>query len=174
MSKNLIICMLIFALCFSVGIASAGIPEIEANDILRREPGEEFDVVIFVNSHAEADYTVNLTRHPRFQFVEEGSNMNVSGDSALITYTGYDTDSLRFEFPMVAENDTPEGDYNIQYEVYWNGSETGFNYTLVEDQTVKISIGEGGDSSTCSSSALLVLPVLAFGTSLGISKKRKR
>ncbi len=174
MPKNLITCMLIFALYFSVGIASAGVPEIEANDILHREPGVEFDVVIFVNSHADADYTVNVTLHPRFQFVENGSAMNVTGDTASITYTGYDTDSLRFEFPMVAENDTPEGDYNIQFEVYWNGSETGFNYTLVDDDTVKISIGEGGDSSPCSSSALLVLPVLAFGTSFGITKKKYR
>jgi len=174
MGKSLAILMITFAFCITAGFVSAGIPEINANDVLSVEPEEEFEVEVFVKCHAEeANYTVNVTLHPRFEFLEEGSDMNVSGNNASITYLGYDTDELRFEFPMMALNNTPEGDYNLNYQVYWNGSETGFVLTLVESDSVRVSVGEGGQD-TCSSSSLIILPITAFVTMFFIVKKEKR
>jgi hypothetical protein len=174
MRKGLVICLLIIIFCVSVGIASAGVPTIHANDIFSIEPGDEFEVEVFIECHAvEANYTVNVTLHPRFQFVEEESDMIISGTNASITYLGYDTDELRFEFPMMALNDTPEGDYNIPYRVYWNGSETSFVFTLVESDTVQVSVGEGGDSA-CSTTDSLILPIFGISIAFGIFKKQKR
>jgi hypothetical protein len=173
MKNRLSIWALILIFCFGAGIASAGVPEISAPPVSRIEPGEEFDVDIFVVCHAvEADYTVTLTLHPRFEFVEEGSGMVIADDNASITITGYDKDNPRFEFPMRALNDTPDGDYNIQYAVYWNGSETGFRETVVDGGSVRVSVGEGGEDSPCSSTGILILPILAIVTAFCIVKKK--
>lgn len=174
MRKGLVICMLIITFCVSAGFASAGVPTIHANDVLNIEPGEEFDIVIFVECHASvANYTVNVTLHPRFQFVEEGGDMVVSGSNASITYLGYDTDDLRFEFPMFALNNTPEGDYNIPFQAYWNGSETSYVLAQVESDTVQVSVGEGG-RSPCSTTDLLILPVFGVSIAFCIVKRQKR
>lgn len=174
MGKGLVTWMPIIIFLISAGIVSAGVPTINANDVFNVEPGDTFEVEVFVECHSvEANYTVSVTLHPRFQFVEEGSDMNISGTNASITYLGYDTDELRFEFPMVALNDTPEGDYNIPYQVYWNGSETSFVLTLIESDTVRVSVGEGGDSA-CSTSDFIILPILGISIAFCIVKKQKR
>lgn len=174
MRKGLVMCMLIIIFYVLSGLASAGVPTIHANDVFHIEPGNDFDVVIFVECHAEvANNTVTVIRHPRFEFVEEGSDMVVDGDNASITETGYDTDEIRFEFPMMASNNTPEGDYNMHYEVHWNGSETGFVYTLVESDTIQVSVGEGGDSA-CSTTDFILLPVFGLSIAFCIVKRQKR
>jgi hypothetical protein len=156
------------------GAASAGVPTVDANDVFHVEPGDTFDVVIFVECHAEvANYTVIVTLHPRFQFVPEGSDMNVTGDGASITYVGYDTDILRYEFSMVAENDTPEGDYKTAYAAFWIGSETGFNSSQVTSGSITISVGEGTDGS-CSTLSFTIFPALAVISSFTIVKRYKR
>jgi hypothetical protein len=100
--------------------------------------------------------------------------MEIVGDTASTTYFGFDQDSLRFEFPMMAQNETPEGDYHLRYEAYWNGSETSFVYTLVDSGQVRVSVGEGGGEGTCNSSSLLVLPFAFLGIVFIYDKKRKR
>lgn len=171
-----LLCLISFAviLTFISGIASAGVPEVYANDIFHVDPGETFDVVVIVECHAEvANYTVIVTLHPRFDFAPQGSDMNVSDDVATITYVGYDTDTLRFEFPMVAQNDTPEGDYNTPYALFWNGSETGYMPSQVSSDTVVISVGEG-TSGSCSTLSFTILPALAVISSFTIVRKHKR
>lgn len=156
------------------GIASAGVPTINANDIFHVEPGEAFDLVVFVECHTDvANYTVAVTLHPRFEFLPEGSDMDVLDDKASITYVGYDTDILRYEFPMMAKNDTPEGDYNTDYAVFWNGSETGYNISQVSSDSVTIGVGEG-TSGSCTTLSFVIVPVLAVVTSFTIIKKHKR
>lgn len=174
MRKRTVIWVFMFTFCVFAGMANAGEPVITANDRFGVDAGEEFDVVIFVECHEDvANYTVRVTLHPRFEFVEEDSDMVVSGSNASITHMGYDQDSLRFEFPMVATNDTPEGDYHIPYSVYRNGSETNFILTLEESDTVRISIGEGGGENPCSSTSFLILPVFAVGCAFCIVKKQR-
>lgn len=157
------------------GFASAGVPEVRANDRFAVEPEEEFNIVIFVDAHAvEANYTVMVTLHQRFDFAADPGDVNVTGDKGTITYVGYDTDSLRFEFPMFAKNETPEGDYNIPYEVKWNGSETNFVLTDVEEGTVRVSVGEGGGDTNCSSAFLIIIPVSSIGILYSYIKRRRR
>ncbi len=155
--------------------ASAGIPEVRSNNLFSVEPEEEFEIVIFVDSHAaEANYTVIVTLHQRFEFASDPGDVNISGDTGTITYIGYDTDSLRFEFPMFAVNETPEGDYNIPYEVKWNGSETSFVLTSVEEGTVRVSVGEGGGDTNCSSVIFLILPISSIGLIYAVYKRKRR
>jgi hypothetical protein len=161
-------------LCIFAGIATAGVPTIRTNTVKNIEPEELFEIEIIVESHAVSNYTVEVTLHPKFEFAENESDMNITGDTASITIDGIDTDVLRFEFPMMAKNDTPEGEFKIQYRVYWNGTETGFTRELIESDTVTVSVGEGGDTGPCSSSSLLVLPVLFIGISFFIVKKESR
>jgi len=154
--------------------ASAGVPEVDALPVFHADPGQVFDLTIFVECHADVgNYTVIVTLHPRFEFVPEGSDMNVSGDVAEITYIGYDLDSLRYEFPMVAKNDTPEGDYNTPYAVFWNSSETGYMPSQVVSSNVEISVGEG-TSGSCATLNFTIFPALAVISSFTIVKKRKR
>jgi hypothetical protein len=155
-------------------LASAGVPDVETVNIPSVDPQEEFEIEILVKSHAEANYTVNVTLHARFQFAGNNSDMVIEGDTGSITYTGFDQDSIRFEFPMVALNDTPEGDYHMNYEVYWIGSETSFNYTLTDSGQVRVSVGEGGGEDACNTSSLLVLPFASLGIVFIYDKKRKR
>ncbi|MEE9150698.1 MAG: hypothetical protein V3U20_02550, partial [Thermoplasmata archaeon] len=163
----------IIAFWVLAGITSAGVPTVEPHDVFRTEPGEKFEVEVLVICHADvANYTVSVTLHSRFQFVENDSDMVVSGTNASITYEGQDTDELFFEFPMVAKNNTPDGNYNIQYEVYWNGSETGFVSTLVERDTVSVSVREG-EESPCSSTGFVVLPLFAVGIVFSVFNKQK-
>ena len=138
------------------------------------EPEEEFNLVIIIDSHADANYTVEVSLHPHFEFSENIGDMIITNNSAYIIYIGYDTDSIRFEFPMMAKNATPEGDYNIPYKVFWGGSETSFNLSSVEEGTVRVSVGEGGSEGGCNSTGLLVLPFAGLGTTYVIDKKRKR
>jgi hypothetical protein len=167
------ILFLVFLLFAST--ASAGVPEVRANNRFSIEPGEEFDIVVFVDCHAdEANYTVIVTLHQRFEFADDTGDMNVSGDTATIIYVGYDTDSLRFEFPLVAKNGTPEGDYNIPYEVKWNGTETSFTLSSVEEGTVRVSVGEGGGDTNCASVSIIILPIMGMGIIYTIDKKRRR
>ncbi len=171
-----LLCVILFGVTLTLisSIASAGVPTVYANDIFRVDPGEIFDVVVIVECHAEvANYTVIVTLHPRFEFAPEGSDMNVSGDSATIIYLGYDTDSLRFEFPMMAKNDTPEGDYTTAYAAFWSGSETGFITSQVSSDAVTISVGEG-TSGSCSTLSFTIFPALAVISSFTIVKKHKR
>ncbi|UCG69469.1 MAG: hypothetical protein JSV09_00130 [Thermoplasmata archaeon] len=163
MKKSLAILMLVIALFYFSGFASAGVPTVESYDVFHIEPGEEFEVEVLVICHADvANYTVTVTLHSRFQFAENDSDMVISGINASVTYEGRDTDELFFEFPMVANNNTPDGNYNIQYEVYWNGSETGFVPTFVERDTVRVSVREG-EESPCSSTSFIILPLFAVG-----------
>jgi hypothetical protein len=168
------ILILVMILLTFAGYASAGIPEVSANNRYSVEPDEEFDLVIIIDSHGEANYTVEVTLHPRFEFSSNVGDMEVTNNSAEITYLGYDTDSIRFEFPMMAKNETPEGDYNVPYKVFWNGSETSFNLTSVEEGTVRVSVGEGGSEGGCNTAGLLVLPIAGLGTSYVVDKKKKR
>lgn len=169
------ILLLAMSLITISSLASAGIPEIQANDKSLVEPEEEFELVVFVDCHADvANYTVIVTLHPRFEFAEDTGDMEVTNDSASITLLGYDQDSLRFEFPMLAVNETPEGDYNIPYEVKWNGSETSNVLTSVEEGTIRVSIGQGGSEGGCGTTGLLVLPFVGFGAAVVLDKKRKR
>jgi hypothetical protein len=171
------ILLLVMSMITFSTLASAGVPEIQANDKSLVEPEEDFDLVVFVDCHADvANYTVIVTLHPRFEFAEDPGDMVVANDSASasITLLGYDQDGLRFEFPMHALNETPEGDYNIPYEVKWNGSETSFALESVEEGTVRISVGEGGSEGACGTTGLLVLPFVGFGAGMVIDKKRKR
>ncbi len=174
MRRSLVIWITILTLCIFAGIATAGVPTIRTGEAKNKEPEEIFNVVVIVESHAVSNYTVEVTLHPKFEFADNESDMNITGDTASITLDGIDTDVLRFEFPMMAKNETPEGEFNIQYSVYWNGTETGFTRELVESDTVTVSIGEGGDTGPCSSSSLLVLPVLFVGISFLIVKKESR
>ncbi len=176
MRKRLVICVFLIAFCILAGFVSAGKPEVNANDVISRvDPGEEFDVNIFIDCHANvANYTVKITGSPRFRFVEDGSDMVISGSNASITKMGFDEENLRFKFPMMALNNTPDGDFSIHYEAYWNGSETGFVPELVESDSVRVSVGEGGEDSPCSSAGFVILPVLAVGTAFSIVKKGSR
>ena len=174
MKKLLCLISFVVTLTFISGIASAGVPEVYANDVFHVDPGEVFDAVIIVECHADvANYTVIVTPHPRFEFAPEGSDITIVGESAFIMYLGYDTDRLRFEFPMMAKNDTPEGDYNTEYAVLWNGSETGNFISQVSSDSVTISVGEG-TSGSCSTLSFVVFPVLGVVTSFTIVKKHKR
>ncbi|UCE38043.1 MAG: hypothetical protein JSW00_02025 [Thermoplasmata archaeon] len=174
MRRSLALYTIITTFCVFAGIASAGEPDVSANNVIGIEPEEEFDLVIFVESHADdSNYTVIVTLHRRFEFVENKSDMIISGDEASITLEGDDKDELRFEFPMMAEEDTPEGSYHIDYEAYWNGSETDFENKLIKMDSVRVSVGEGGRSS-CSTTDFLILPVLAIGLVFCIVKKEKR
>ncbi len=174
MRLNMIMLVFIMTFCILAGIATAGIPTIRTSEVKNIEPEEIFEIEIIVESHAVSNYTVEVTLHPRFEFADNKSDMNITGDTASITLHGIDTDVLRFEFPMMAKNDTPEGEFKVQYRVYWNGTETGFVRTLVESDTVAVSIGEGGDTGPCSSSSLLVLPILGVGITFLIVKKESR
>jgi hypothetical protein len=175
MKIRIMILLLVMSMITFSSLASAGVPEVQADDRFSVDTEEEFDLVIFVDCHADvANYTVIVTLHPRFAFAEDPGEMVVTNDSASITLLGYDTDSLRFEFPMYAVNETPEGDYNIPYEVKWNGSETSFALESVEEGTVRVSVGEGGSEGACGTSSLLVLPFVGFGAGMVLDKKRKR
>ena len=174
MRRSLVIWIIILTFCVFAGIATAGVPTIRTNEVKNIEPEEIFEVAIIVESHAVSNYTVEVTLHPRFEFADNESDMNITGDMASITIEGIDKDVLRFEFPMMAKNDTPEGEFNIQYEVYWNGTETGSTRELVKSDEVTVSVGEGGDTGPCSSSSLLVLPVLFVGIAFLIVKKESR
>jgi hypothetical protein len=174
MRRSLVIWITIFTLTIFAGIATAGVPTIKTAEVKNIEPEELFEIEIIVESHAVSNYTVEVTLHPRFKFAGNESDMNITGDTASITIDGIDTDVLRFEFPMMAKNDTPEGEFNIEYRVYWNGTETGFTKELVESDKVTVSIGEGGDTGPCSSSGLLVLPLLCVGVAFLIIKKENR
>jgi hypothetical protein len=166
--------MLMVLLVFSA-TASAGVPEVRSNNLFSVEPEEEFEIVIFVDPHAaEANYTVSVTLLQRFAFASNSGDVNVSGDTGSITYIGYDTESIRFEFPMFAVNGTPEGDYNIPYEVKWNGSETSFVLTSVEEGTVRVSVGEGGGDTNCSSAIIIILPITGMGIIYTFIKKKRR
>ncbi|UCF09094.1 MAG: hypothetical protein JSW28_05275 [Thermoplasmata archaeon] len=174
MGKGIFILVLATALTVICGAASAGVPEVYANDIFHAEPGVVFELLIFVECHADAsNYTVTVNLHPRFVFAEEGSDMTVSDRNASITYLGYDADTLRFEFPMAAENNTPDGKYLTTYSVHWNGSETGFTPQLAESGHVSISVGEG-TSGSCTTLGFVVLPLLALVTSFMIVKRYER
>ena len=174
MNYRTVIWVLSLTFCVFSGMASAGEPVVTANDVFSVDPGEGFEVDIFVECHEDvANYTVSVTIHPRFEF-GESSVMVVSGNNASITYMGYDQDSLRFEFPMVATNDTPEGDYHMPYSVYRNSSETGFMLTLEETDTVRVSVGEGGGENPCTTTSFLILPVFAVGCTFCIVKRQRR
>jgi hypothetical protein len=175
MKTQLVIGILIATFVLYAGLASAGVPEVRADDRFNVEPEEEFDLVVFVDAHAvEANYTVIVTLNQRFEFAADPGDVNVSGKIGTITHIGYDTESIRFEFPMFAVNGTPEGDYNIPYEVKWNGSETSFNISDVEEGTVRVSIGEGGSETNCSSAFFLVLPASGLGIIYAYNKRRRR
>lgn len=172
MRTALSILVVITSLTLLSGAAGAGVPTIHANDIFHTEPGETFDVVVLVECHAqEANYTVVVKLHPRFEFVPEGSAMNVSGDSASITYTGYDEDTLRFEFPMMPKDDTPEGEYKTGYSVFWTGPETGNMTSQVTSSSVAVSVGEG-TSGSCATLSFVILPILALVSSFAIIRKK--
>jgi hypothetical protein len=176
-SMRIKLAMFILFLTFLVlsHTASAGIPEVRANNLFNVEPEEEFEIVIFVDAHAdEANYTVIVTLHQRFEFASDPGDVNVSGNEGTITYVGYDTDSIRFEFPLFAKNGTPEGDYNIPYEVKWNGSETSFVLTDVEEGTVRVSVGEGGGDTNCSSAIFLIIPAFSIGIIYAVNKRKRR
>jgi len=166
--------MFVSVLALLSSTASAGVPEVNVGPIFSVDPGQVFDLVFFVDCHADVgNYTVIVTLHPRFEFAPAGSDMNVTGDVAEITYIGYDLDSLRFEFPMMAKNDTPEGDYNIPYAVFWNSSETGYMPSQATSTNVEISVGEGA-SGSCTTLSFTILPTLAVISSFTIVRKRKR
>lgn len=172
--KLAIIVLFLAFLVFSQ-TASAGIPEVRANNLFSVEPEEEFEIVVFIDAHAvEANYTVIVTLHQRFEFAADPGDVNISGNTGTITYVGYDTDSIRFEFPMFAKNETPEGDYNIPYEVKWSGSETSFNLTDVEEGTVRVSVGEGGGDSNCASAIFLIFPISTIGLIYTVYKRKRR
>jgi hypothetical protein len=174
MKKLLIVFSFAVTLTYISGIASAGVPEVYANDVFHVEPGEVFDAVVFVECHADvANYTVIVTLHPRFEFAPQGSDMNISDDVATITYLGYDTDILRFEFPMTAKNDTPEGDYTTAYASFWNGSETSYMPSQVSSDAITISVGEG-TSGSCTTLSFVVFPALGVVSSYTIVKRHKR
>jgi hypothetical protein len=171
----MMILLLVMSLLTFSTLASAGIPEVQVNNVASVEPEEDFDIVIFVDAHADiANYTVIVTLHPRFEFGQTPSEMVVRNDSASLTLLGYDQDSLRFEFPLIAQNGTPEGDYNIQYEVKWNGSETSNLLESVEEGTVRVSVGQGGSEGACGSTGLLILPFVGLGAATVLDKRRKR
>jgi hypothetical protein len=173
MKRSLVLFMLIFILVYFSGFVNAGVPTVESYDVFNVEPGEEFEAEILVICHADlANYTVSVTLHPRFQFIENESDMVISGVNASITYEGLDTDELIFEFPMVSKNDTPDGNYNIKYEVYWNGSGTGFIPTFVESGTVQVSVREGEDTP-CSSTSFVILPLFGGGMIYSAYKRQK-
>lgn len=175
MTNRTVIWALLLTFYILAGMVSAGEPEIDARDVLSVDVGEEFEVDIIVTFHEDvANYTVSVTLHPRFEFVEGNPDMVVSGDNASITYEGRDQESIRFEFQMMALNNTPDGDYHIPYSVYWNGSETNFTTTLVESDTVRVSVGEGGGDNPCGTSSFLILPVFVVGTAFCFVKRQGR
>jgi hypothetical protein len=156
-------------------IGGAEEPDVTTNDVFGVESGEVFNVVIYVTCNSyEANYTVIVTTNERFQFIEEASDMDVSGDIARIDYFGVEGETLDFKFPMEAQEDLPGGDYEIPYDVYWMGEETGYIQELVRSGFVSISALGEKEQSPCSSVGFVVLPILSVGTVYCVFKKDGR
>ena len=169
------VCLFVITFCVLPGLVIAREPDIFAYDERDVEPGEIINVLIHVECHSyEANYTVKVTIVAGFVFVEEASDMDISEDTATITYLGDEGETLDFKFPMMVLNETRNGNYDIPYEAYWNGSETGFVQELVKSDSVRISVvGEEGESP-CSSTDFILVPILGLGTAYCIVKRQKR
>ncbi len=112
--------------------------------------GETFDLEVPVQAWAPANYTVTFIDRTRFSFPGSTSQ----------TFRMETSDAILFKVPCQVEEDTPDGEYRMAFEVSWNDG----NGTRKVFGEVEIVVGEGtGDPLTCTS--ILVVgasSVLAF------------
>jgi len=112
--------------------------------------GDRFELEVPVQAWATGNYTVTFMERTRFSFPGERSQAHSmeSGDAIL------------FKVPCQVEDGTPDGEYQMAFEVKWDAS--GADQKIFDEIT--IVVGEGtGDVSICNTMVLVAAPaVLAF------------
>ncbi len=112
--------------------------------------GEAFDLEVPLQAWADSNYTVAFMERTRFSFPGPLSQTHYMESS----------DAILFKVPCRVEDDTPDGEYRVAFEVAWEvGGETEKVFGEVE-----VVVGEGtGDGLTCNSMILVSsASVLAF------------
>jgi len=122
-------------------------------------PGDRFELEVPVQAWADGNYTVTFLERTRFSFPGE----------RFQTYSMESGDAILFKVPCQVEDGTPDGEYQMAFEVKWNAS--GVDQKIFDEIT--IVVGEGtGDVSICNTMVMVAAPaVLAF--SLLIVQRRR-
>jgi hypothetical protein len=114
------------------------------------EAGDAFDLELPVQAWTDANHTVRFLDRTRFTFPGSMSQ----------THTMVSGDAILFKVACRVDDDTPDGDFPVAFEISWddNGTE---RKTYGE---VKVVVGEGaGNGNICTSIMMVAAPaVLAF------------
>ncbi len=112
--------------------------------------GESFELEVPVQAWATGNYTVTFMERTRFSFPGTMSK----------THEMESGDAILFKVPCRVDDGTPDGEYQMAFEVKWDAS--GVDKKLFDEIT--IVVGEGtGDQNICASMVMVAAPaVLAF------------
>lgn len=124
-------------------------------------PGDAFELEVPVQAWTSANHTVTFIERTRFTFPGPLSQTHFMEPS----------DAILFKVPCRVDDDTPDGEYRVAFEVSWDaGGETRKAFGEVE-----VVVGEGtGDDLNCDSAMVVAGPaVLAFSL-LVVQRRRCR
>ena len=140
-----------------LGSESDGKPEATPQSI-NVNAGDSFELEVPIQAWADSNHTVTFIERTRFSFP----------GSTATTHEMASSDAILFKVPCSVDEDTPDGNYRMAFEVTWKvGDEEKKVFGEVE-----IVVGEGTGDSTCSSAIMVAAPaVLAF--SLLIVQRRR-
>jgi hypothetical protein len=156
--SGLLLALLLVTALPATASESDGKPEASPQSI-NVNAGDTFDLEVPIQAWADSNYTVTFLERTRFSFP----------GSTSVTHRMESSDSILFKVPCNVDEDAPDGEYRMAFEVSWK---VGDEEKKVFDE-VEIVVGEGtGDGLTCDSAIMVAAPaVLAF--SLLVVQRRR-
>ncbi|UCC93330.1 MAG: hypothetical protein JSW25_01265 [Thermoplasmata archaeon] len=140
-----------------LGSESDGKPEASPQPI-SVNAGDSFELEVPIQAWADSNYTVTFMERTRFSFPGDRSKTHHMAVS----------DAILFKVPCSVDEDTPDGEYKVAFEISWNVD--GTDKKVFGE--VEVVVGEGTGDVTCNTMIMLVAPaILAF--SLLIVQRRR-
>ena len=163
--KYLLICFLALLLIIvqmsNVAGLKPGEPSLTPKDV-NVDPGDDFDLKVGVLAHANGTYVVRFFSKERFSFPDLNfKEHNISKGDAVL-----------FEVPCMVDDDAPDGNYNITFEVSWEYNDTDYSIT----DSLRVTVGEGAedDGSVSCESAIIIAGVSVLAFLVLVIKRRKQ
>ncbi|MCK5254228.1 MAG: hypothetical protein KAQ96_14815 [Thermoplasmata archaeon] len=120
--------------------------------------GDSFELEVPIQAWTDSNHTVTFKVRTRFSFP----------GSTATTHEMVSSDAILFKVPCSVDEDTPDGDYRMAFEITWK---VGDEEKKVFDE-LEIVVGEGTGDSNCDTAIMVAAPaVLAF--SLLIVQRRR-
>ena len=124
------------------------------------QPGDTFDLEVTVEAWTNATYTVTFAERTRFTFP---GSLSKSHDMTT-------SDAILFKVPCKVDDDAPDGDFLVEYNVTW--SVNGTTHGVPNHLKVVVGEGAGTGQDICSSSVMVVAPAVIAFSLLLVGRKR--